>query len=196
MCSRPVPSDEMEERNDVDLWSRVVKSLIVLGMACALFFVAKEWQESKAENLRRDTSTHARLLVSLHDTHTGVVEVRGLNNEIYFASPVACELLGYLPGELNGAPISKILPPGFRGIHETKVKESFRSVINNTRKHRVSTMRCFGFRKDGSTVEIVVRVFVSPNGIFALINSFDEMAYLDMKGGLSDPQPTKPVNAR
>ena len=165
----------------------ILKFLGIVLLAGALLSVAWVWRSTAADQARRSASTQARLLLSLEDANTGLLEVRGVSNEVFFSNRAAAHILGYREEDLTGRSINDILPAGFRSHHEAKVRDSMQSVANGSPKYRVSTMRCTAVTKSGGEVDIVVRVFVSQNGIIAFINKFDEMTYLSMPGGAQEP---------
>lgn len=177
--SSPVLGDS--ECNDANSrWAKVV-AMLVLAVICLAMAHAARFYNMERE--RRESSTMSRLLLSFHDTKTGIIEVRGISHEISSASKEACEIFGYRPEELNGQNISIVIPDSLKMAHQQKVSESMRAVMGDpVPKNRppVSKMRCIGLRKDGSEVPISIHVSVSVNGIFALVNRLEDVSQIDM----------------
>lgn len=168
--------------------NRIIGITMVLVMAVGLVLLAQAWRDATADQIRREASTQTRLLLSLNDTNTGLMEVRSGNGEIFFSSGKACEIFGYEKNELNGRNVSVIIPESFRGQHTERVQATMRSTVSGEVPHKASTMRCYGIKKNGEYVEIIIRIFVSPNGIFALVNRAEDISYFVMPP--LSPEPT------
>lgn len=178
MDEEPETIDMSGVNDAIQKWAKAI-GIVIIAAACLV--AAQSWRSSAIDQARIAVSTQSRLLLSMEDTNTGVLEVRGMNHEIYFASDASCRMLGYEPGELGGLNISAILPESFRSIHQDKVYAAMRSVVSDQPKsHKVSTMLCSALAKDGKKIDIVLRVLVSKNGIFALINRAEDVSYFAM----------------
>lgn len=157
-------------------WHRV---FAVVALVLSVVTVMESFRRDNAETSRQELSTEGRFLLSLADTGTGIMDVRPLTNSISYASPAACEILGYYQTDLTNRSINDILPVDFRAFHQQRVRDAMAKVANNT-EHMVSFMDCQALRKDGKPVNIKVCVFVSRNGIIALINRADEVHHFVM----------------
>ncbi len=178
LLSKPEIERHPPERIHSFEWPRIVASVLIV---LAVVAIAESMRQERAEIGRSELSTEGRFLLSLEDTHTGLMEVKGATNEIASASPAACEILGYKPGELSGKSINAILPMPFQELHQQRLRDTI-SKASDGKNHFVSTMHCIALDKGGSPVEIVVRVFVSRNGIIALLNRFEDVRYIPMPG--------------
>ncbi len=172
-------------------WSMVLQEgprISAFIALCVMFvWMAELNRQERASAMRSESSTEVRLLLSLEDTNTGLMEVRGTTDQITYASPAASRILGYDPGELTGTPISSILPEGFRQHHASSMKAATARVLVEGHSS-VSTMHCVALGKRGEPVDVVVRIFVSRNGIIAILNRFDEIRYIPMAGVSPEPQ--------
>jgi PAS domain-containing protein len=134
--------------------------------------------ESNMEEAERDATIWAEVLASLHETDTGLISVKSGQTIIRYANEDACEMFGY--DRMGGMELSKILPEWFSGDHEKIMLASMDAATKGTLQKKSSTMLCTAMRKNGTPVEVVVRVVIGKSRVIALINLSEDMNYLPM----------------
>lgn len=159
----------------------------VMG-AIALFCV---WQHlQRVALLEREASLSAEILMAFENSNTGMLSVKKGSTTIKQSNRAAREIFGYEPGRMAGTEIDDILPTPFRTQHAAQMKVVQDAVEKGTIGYHVSTMRCYGIKKDGSKVDVFVRVFVTKSGTVALVTLASEMTYHIM--GANTPEELKP----
>lgn len=177
----------------MNLWRpRIIITAVALVCAC----IGVQRHYAQVEQMSKNMGLYARVLQAFDDSHTGMMAVDADSNEhdqvISQANEAACDIFGYPKGDLAGQDVGNILPDAFRSQHAAKMKAAL-DAAKNGRSH-VSTMRCIGKRKDGTPVDVYVRVFVTKAGVVALISLTEEMSYTTMgiQGATTLPTPIAP----
>lgn len=168
--------------------------ILIIGVALACAIIAVSRHFTAVETMRKSMSLQAKVLTAFQESHTGMLSVDAGDRVqiIAQANEAACDIFGFPKGQLAGREVSEILPAAFRAQHATKVLAALEAA--KTGQSHVSTMRCVGVRKDGTPVDVYVRVFVTKNGVVALVSLASEMFYTTMgiDGTTTLPKPVAP----
>lgn len=177
----------------MNLWRpRIIITAIALVCAC----IGVQRHYAAVEKISKNMSLYARVLQAFDDSHTGMLSVNADSNEhdqvIAQANEAACDIFGYPKGTLSGRDVGDILPAAFRPDHAKRMKDAIESAKGG-RSH-VSTVHCVGVRKDGTPVDVYVRVFVTKAGVVALVSMAAETSYSTMgvTGTQTLPKPIVP----
>lgn len=168
--------------------------ILIIGVAliCAIAAVSRHF--TAVETMRKSMSLQAKVLTAFDDSHTGMLSIDAGDNVqiIAQANEAACDIFGFPKGQLAGHEIGDILPAPFRALHAAKVLAALESAKSG-RSH-VGTMRCIGVRKDGTPADVYVRVFVTKNGVVALVSLSSETFFttMGMDGTTTLPKPVAP----
>ncbi len=148
-----------------------------IAMAAALAVMAggavlmHRARHEEAELIRRNVDMRARLLLSLDETKTGLLDVEAGSGQIADANDSACEIFGYKT--MVGVNVADILPASFRQAHEARIK-----AVEKDPPH-VAAMRCEALRANGETIKVLLRIHVSSNGVQAFVNRTEEVRWMD-----------------
>lgn len=166
--------------------------LTAIALLCACMGVQRHFVA--VEQMQKNMSLYAKVLQAFDDSHTGMLAVdAGADDQVIDqANEAACDIFGYAKGDLAGKNVGDILPEAFRAEHAVKMKKAIDAAKGG--RSRVSTVRCIGKRKDGTPVDVYVRVFVTKAGVVALISLTEEMSYTTMgiQGTSTLPTPIAP----
>lgn len=167
----------MEQKRTLNHTKRIVVGLIVvLGVAVAWLFA--ELREAK-ERLAKEAGSWTRLIGTLKQTRTGLLEVRNGSNIIYFASDEAHEIFGFAPGEMDGMPLDAIMPPPMIYDHETKMLDSMKRVKDRTfQGPKVIPVECSGRHKTGQEIGIVLRIMIGDDSVMVFVNNAYQTKFL------------------
>lgn len=144
----------------------------------ALAIVSAALIRSIAEQRKAESSTWTRFLLNFHDSNTGLIEVINGMSVIHYASPEASTILGYNDRELEGVSLSDILPPDMAAQHQIHMFYAMGLASSGQLKTHVTAMLCKARRFDGSLVDVVIRLYIGKQSIFATINLASETKYL------------------
>lgn len=175
-----------------------INILRILVAACILG-AGVYWHENLNKEKQRaheEASLWANLLAAMEETHTGLLKASMKNGgrfTIESANDSACDIFGYLPGEMDGMDVAMLLPVWFQEAHEVKMRMAQHHDGDRTTKGRVSDMRCVAVRRDHERIDVLVRVLITPDSVIALINKADEVRHSVMGSeGVIDEDPQTP----
>lgn len=157
--------------------SRMLTIIVSVAVAAlAIFF-----EERRISDLEEESSSWSELLVAMRDCNTGIVIIRVGEDRIAKANKDAEELFGYKNGELLGLPVSEIVPEEFMPEHKRAYERTMETAAT-TLETRVVPISCLAKKKDGTTVPVIIRLYIGKGGIVALINHNKTSKYLKMDG--------------
>lgn len=160
---------------------KIVRINWIVSGIVALLTAGSLWHyDMKLSEAERDATIWAEVLVALHETNTGLISVKSGTTTIRYANTDACNIFGY-EQPMGGIDINDILPEWFREAHQKLMLNSMDAATHGTLQKKNSTMPCTALRKDGTTVEVIVRVVIAKKHVIAIINLADEMNYSPMK---------------
>lgn len=166
--------------------------ILIIGVALVCAIIAVERHFSSIVAMQKNMSLQAKVLTAFQESHTGMLAVDADSFTIAQANEAACDIFGFKKGELAGQDLSMVVPAAFRKEHADKIKAAM--AVAKTGRSRVSTVRCFGIQKDGTLVDVYVHVFVTRNGVMALVSLASETSYTTMgvDGTITLPKPVSP----
>lgn len=182
----------MNNRNLTPFHKYITIGVLVLIAAGSIMF-----EEARIDDLRDGASTYAEMVEAMVDTKTGIIIVRSGSQNIDKANEDACKLLGYDKGELEGLPITELVPQEYLPQHNKSYGEAMEKKSHDSTP-RVVPIACYAKRKDDTFIPCVIRLYIGKNGILALINHNDQSKYLpmDKMGELIKPEAIKGVKTK
>jgi PAS domain S-box-containing protein len=171
----------------MSLW-RPRMFILVAALVAAIAGVMAQYH--RIQTTQNNMLLHTRVLTAFEDSHTGMMSVGKDGRKIAQANKSAADIFGFTESELVGADLDVLLPMPFRDGHIEKVQQAIADAGKKGGKAKVATVRCIGARKDGSPVDVFVRIFVTGDGVVTLISLADEMSYSVMgTGSINLPTP-------
>lgn len=144
------------------------------------------------DTLEGRASTWTRLLTSMSDTNTGIVEILNGETKVSWASSEAMGIFGY-GTTMKGLDITDLMPDYMiPKDHNKRVLTSMDKAKTGSLERRVTAIACTGKRANGDEVKLIIRIFLGKKSVIALINRAEETRYIPLVPlEVPEPQPIK-----
>lgn len=153
--------------------------LVLLALVATMLYLRLVHEK---EELAKYAGSWTRLVSAMKQTRTGFMEVQNGQTKISYATEEAEAIFGYSEGEMEGLPISSLMPPPMVYDHENTMLESMdRAHSKHYAGARVIPVECTGMKKDGTVFGIVLRIIVGDDSVFVFVNDAKDAHFLSME---------------
>lgn len=155
----------------------VIKFALTAFILCAAILAVHLTIQSFESHRQGRLPLQALLMTAISDSGGAIIEVDHSNSKIINYTPRMEAMLGYPPGFLADKTLDVLMPDWFREAHQTLMQNYQPKEAGST-----AVVRCWMPHQDGSTVEVVVSVFLNKASghLLALVIPSERVHFKDM----------------
>lgn len=159
---------------------RTVAVILLSTVALTIALGGVSRTMSQMRQYKTQASTYGKTLMVLEETNTALMQVGAESTKIYEPNNIALAMFGYTYQEMNGMDVNMLIPDWYRPVHQAKMQEGMKRASMGETMYQVVTMDCMAKRKDGSEINVFVRVYIGKSGVITFINLASQAKFIRM----------------